>query len=1070
MLAKKYDEHSIEVKKGLEGVRARPGMYIGDSGIDGLHHLIWEIVDNSVDEHMEGHCNNINIKINNDGSLTVIDDGRGIPVGIHPKEGISSATVVFTVLHAGGKFDSSSYKTSGGLHGVGASVTNALSEWLEVEIKKEGKIYSQRFERGIPIDVLKEIGTYEGNKTGTKVTFKPDDLIFKETIVFEDERVYNRLRELSYLNKGLKLTFESEISGRKETYLAKNGLMDYMNEICTNKMYEPIEINRKYELDEKTMIDIDLILVHGSDFKGKTLSFANNIRTIEDGTHVIGTINGLTKSFMDKKDIFKIKDSDTLKGENFKDGLYSIITVKLSNPEFRGQVKGKLNNPEARTGTYNAVKEFMDDWIDHNEKVVKEIIKKAISAKKALDAMNRAYDLIERKSSLGDGFLLPGKLTDCQSKNPQECEILIVEGDSAGGCFSGETKIKTSDNKYKTILEMKNDFDNGIDNFIYTYNKTSNKIEIQKVLNCWETKITNDLVYVTLDNNEKVLCTSDHKFMLKNGDYKEANQLNEGDSLMPMYTFISTGKEKGLSHKVKGYEYVVNPNDTKSFLHVLADEYNLKNNLYKTLEEKNDYLVRHHIDFNKYNNNPTNIEKMYSKDHIKFHMECYEKTLGTPESKAKSKEMLQTEFVRNKIKKSMARPESKKLRSEIVSNLWKNNDYRNKFKENHHKLMRQKQIEDGINLGFKDYWAKEENKKAQSERVKEYYQVNIHKKEQLSILAKKQWENKDLLEWRKQKTKEQMSNKENIEKKLISESLKRISNSLDVLNKVGIDVYETIRKENPKKIYKIKTLIEKIKKFKNNEIINEKTLLESNLYIYNHKVLKVEKYIGEAIPVYDIEVPETHNFALGVGVFVHNSCKSARDRKTQAVLPLKGKPLNTHKNNLMKILQNEEIQSLIKALGCGYKENFDITKLRYHKIIILTDADVDGSHIKTLLLGYFYNFTPELIEKGHVYIGQPPLYYVNYKKNKIYLLNDEELENFKKKHGNVTIQRFKGLGEMNPEQLEETTLNVKSRILKQVTMDDREQVLEVMDMLLGDNLEARKEFITTNSKKADIDL
>lgn len=633
MLAKKYDEHSIEVKKGLEGVRARPGMYIGDSGIDGLHHLIWEIVDNSVDEHMEGHCNNINIKINNDGSLTVIDDGRGIPVGIHPKEGISSATVVFTVLHAGGKFDSSSYKTSGGLHGVGASVTNALSEWLEVEIKKEGKIYSQRFERGIPIDVLKEIGTYEGNKTGTKVTFKPDDLIFKETIVFEDERVYNRLRELSYLNKGLKLTFESEISGRKETYLAKNGLMDYMNEICTNKMYEPIEINRKYELDEKTMIDIDLILVHGSDFKGKTLSFANNIRTIEDGTHVIGTINGLTKSFMDKKDVFKIKDSDTLKGENFKDGLYSIITVKLSNPEFRGQVKGKLNNPEARTGTYNAVKEFMDDWIDHNEKVVKEIIKKAISAKKAVDAMNRAYDLIERKSSLGDGFLLPGKLTDCQSKNPQECEILIVEGDSAGG-----------------------------------------------------------------------------------------------------------------------------------------------------------------------------------------------------------------------------------------------------------------------------------------------------------------------------------------------------------------------------------------------------------------------------------------------------SCKSARDRRTQAVLPLKGKPLNTHKNNLMKILQNEEIQSLIKALGCGYKENFDITKLRYHKIIILTDADVDGSHIKTLLLGYFYNFTPELIEEGHVYIGQPPLYYVNYKKNKIYLLNDEELENFKKKHGNVTIQRFKGLGEMNPDQLEETTLNVKSRILKQVTMDDREQVLEVMDMLLGDNLEARKEFITTNSKKADIDL
>lgn len=633
MSEKKYDEHSIEVKEGLEAVRLRPGMYIGDSGIDGLHHLIWEIVDNSVDEHMEGYCNQIDLNINKDGSLTVIDNGRGIPTGIHPKEGISSATVVFTILHAGGKFDTKSYKTSGGLHGVGASVTNALSEWLELEIKREGKIFFQRFERGIPVEALKEIGTYEGNETGTKVTFKPDSLIFKETVDFEDDRVYNRLRELSYLNKGLKLTFNSEISGKNETYFAKNGLIDYMNEICTNKMYEPIQITRKYDVDENISLDIDLIMVHGTDFKGKTLSFANNIRTIEDGTHVIGTINGLTKSFMDKKDVFKIKEADELKGENFKDGLYSIITVKLSNPEFRGQVKGKLNNTEARTATYNAVKEFMDDWIDHNEKIVKEIIKKAISAKKALEAMNRAYELIERKSTLGDGFLLPGKLADCQSKNPIECELLIPEGDSAGG-----------------------------------------------------------------------------------------------------------------------------------------------------------------------------------------------------------------------------------------------------------------------------------------------------------------------------------------------------------------------------------------------------------------------------------------------------SCKSGRDRRTQAVLPLKGKPLNTHKNNISKVLQNDEIQSLIKALGCGYKDNFDITKLRYHKIIILTDADVDGSHIKTLLLGFFFNFTPELIENGHVYVGQPPLYYVNYKKQKIYLLNDEELENFKKKHGNVTVQRFKGLGEMNPDQLAETTLNVKTRILKQVTMENKEEVMNVMDMLLGENLEGRKDFIINNSNFANIDL
>jgi len=633
-MSQDYNESSIQIKEGLEAVRARPGMYIGDSGVDGLHHLIWEIADNSVDEHMEGHCSEINLSINADNSFTVIDNGRGIPVGIHPTEGISTATVVFTILHAGGKFDASSYKTSGGLHGVGASVTNALSEWLDLEIKRDGKIWFQRFEKGIPVEDIKEIGKCDPTANGTKVTFKPDPLIFKETTTFEDERVTQRLKEISFLNKGLKLTYNSEITDKKAKYFSKNGLNDYMKELCPHPLYDPIHIANEYKINKDTNVTVDIVMVHGADFKGNTMSFANNIRTTEHGTHVIGSINGFTKALMDKKDLFKIKDVDKIKGENFKDGLYSIITIKLSDPEFRGQTKGKLNNQEARSSTYNSVKEYMEEWIDRNEKTVKEIFKKAIYAKKAQEAMDRAYELVERKSQLGDGFMLPGKLSDCQSKNPQECEILIVEGDSAGG-----------------------------------------------------------------------------------------------------------------------------------------------------------------------------------------------------------------------------------------------------------------------------------------------------------------------------------------------------------------------------------------------------------------------------------------------------SAKQARNRRTQAVLPLKGKPLNAHKNHPAKTLKNEEIQSMIKAMGCGYKDNIDLEKLRYHKIIIMTDADVDGSHIQTLLLGFFYNYFPELIEAGHLYIAQPPLYFAMIRKVKHYIASEEELVEFKRKNPTIGhIQRFKGLGEMNPEQLEETTMDPAKRTLVQVTIDNKEEIMIILDMLLGEDLAGRREFISSNSHIANIDL
>lgn len=1049
-MSNEYNESSIEVKEGLEAVRARPGMYIGDSGIDGLHHLIWEIGDNSVDEHMEGHCSEINFKINSNGSFTVIDNGRGIPVGIHPTEGISTATVIFTILHAGGKFDGSSYKTSGGLHGVGASVTNALSEYLEVEIKRDGKVWFQRFEKGKPVADLKSIGDCDSKETSTKVTFKPDASIFKETTTFEDERVTNRLKEISYLNKGLKLTFESELSDKKKTFFSKNGLVDYMKEICPTPIYTPIQIETDYKVGDQ-IVQVNAIMAHGTDFKNHTISFANNIITTEGGTHVIGSINGFTKSLMDKKDLLKVKDGDKVKAENFKDGLYSIITVKLGEPEFRGQTKGKLNNQEARTATYNAVKEHMEEWIDRNEKIVKEIIKKAVYAKKAQEAMSRAYDLIERKSQLGDGFMLPGKLSDCQSKNPKECELFLIEGDSAGGCFFPTQGVLLADGRTLEIAKLAKEFDNGVDNFIYTFNKKTKLIELQKIVNCWETKRVKNGIRITLDNGEVIESTTNHRFMLKNDSYLEAKDLSIGQSLKPLYTKKSIKGEN--KHMITGYEYVVQENGSLDYTHHLADNYN-------QLKEKQLFesrYSRHHIDFNKSNNNPSNLTRMDYIEHIKYHQEHCSKTLHTPE-------------VRARVKETMATPESKSKRSQISKDQW-TEEYKENFGNAHNKKNRQDQIANGINLGFGDYWEKDENKESQSKRVKQNFIDNPNRKFEMSEVSKKQWDNKELLAWRSEQTRIQMSNPENIEQANISRTKTRIEKSLSLLNSCGFEKYEESRLKNTKLVFTMDSLISKINLNLDSNISSKEDLELSNHYTYNHKIAKIEFFDCEETPVYDIEVPKTHNFALAAGIFVHNSAKQARNRRTQAVLPLKGKPLNAHKNSSAKTLSNEEVQSIIKGLGSGYKENSDLEKLRYHKVIIMTDADVDGSHIQTLLLGYFFNYHEPLIEAGHLYVAQPPLYYANVRKVKHYIASDNDLVEFKKNNPSVqNIQRFKGLGEMNPEQLEETTMDPEKRILKQVTIDNKEEIMGILDMLLGDDLEGRREFIYENSQFANIDL
>lgn len=623
---KKYDASQIQVLEGLEAVRKRPGMYIGSTGVSGLHHLVYEIVDNSIDEAMQGFCKNINVFIHEDNSITVIDDGRGIPVGMHPKMNKPAVEVVYTVLHAGGKFGGGSYKVSGGLHGVGASVVNALSEWLEVEVKSDGKLYRQRYERGKTATPLEIIGTSKG--TGTKVTFKPDYQMF-EVLEYDYDTIAQRLRELAFLNKGIKITLKDERSGKEDIFHYEGGLKEFVKYLNRNKEVihpEPVYIEG---IKEDTVVEI--AMQYNDGYNEGIFSFANNIDTPEGGTHVIGYKTALTRVINDYgKRYGFLKDNDkNLSGEDTREGLTCVISVKIPNPQFEGQTKQKLGNTEVRSIVDNVVGDKFSAFMEENPQFAKMIMDKCLMASRAREAARKAREITRRKSVL-ESTSLPGKLADCSEKDAKLCEIFLVEGDSAGG-----------------------------------------------------------------------------------------------------------------------------------------------------------------------------------------------------------------------------------------------------------------------------------------------------------------------------------------------------------------------------------------------------------------------------------------------------SAKQGRDRKFQAILPLRGKIMNVEKQRLDKVLAYQEIRSMITAFGAGIDEEFDISKIRYDRIVLMTDADVDGAHIRTLILTFFFRYMRPLIEDGHVYIAQPPLYKVSKNKKDHYVYTDKELETKLDEVGrdNASIQRYKGLGEMNPEQLWDTTMNPSTRTMLRVNIEDAVHADELFTLLMGDKVEPRRDFITENAKK-----
>jgi DNA gyrase subunit B len=649
--AGEYTAKSITKLEGREAVRTRPAMYIGSTSEMGLHHLVYEIVDNCIDEALAGYCDRVDATIHIDNSITVIDNGRGIPVDIHPKEKISAAELVLTELHAGGKFDSNAYKVSGGLHGVGLSVVNFLSEWLRVEIWRDGATYEQEYIRGIAQERLKQTG--KTRRRGTKIAFKPDSQIFEVT-EFNFDTLSQRLREKAFLNSGIRIMITDERTEKSHEFFYKGGIAEFVKLFNKNKTVlhsQPIHFEKTASGDDT--LSIEIALQYNDGYSEIVHSFANNINTVDGGTHLTGFRAALTRTinnYAKSAGLFK-KDDEKLAPEDVREGLVAVISVKLPQPQFEGQTKGKLNS-DVKGQVEAFVNERLGQHFEENPSVARKIIAKALEAARAREAARKARDLTRRKGAL-DSLSLPGKLADCSEKDPKLCELFIVEGDSAGGCFSGDTKVALADGRALSFEDLIAEQAEGKENFCYTIRKDG-KIGLERIINARRTKTDAEVIRVTLDNQEAIICTPDHLFMLRDGSYKTAAALGTDDSLMP---------------------------------------------------------------------------------------------------------------------------------------------------------------------------------------------------------------------WRG------------------SETLRR----------------------------------------------------QAAAY-HNHRVIAIER-LEERIDVYDLEVPSTHNFALASGIFVHNSAKQGRDRRTQAILPLKGKILNVEKSRYDKMLSHSEIAAMITALGTGIgKNDFDLSKLRYDRIVLLSVA------------------------------------------------------------------------------------------------------------------------------------
>jgi DNA gyrase subunit B len=944
-------------------------------------------------------------------------------------------------------------------------VVNALSDWLEVEVRRGGRRYHQRFQRGIKTTELEDLGTAKG--TGTRVSFHPDGEIFTET-EFNLDTLSNRLREMAFLNKGLRIVLVDERPDEpvREVYEYEGGLAEYVEYLRGSR--KPLHEKIIYFEAEKPEAEIELAMQYDEGFSENTHTFVNNINTHEGGSHLTGLKAALTRTINDyarRNNIFK-KD-ESLSGDDVREGLTCVLSVKVMEPQFEGQTKTKLGNSEVRGAVEVAVNEHLTIFLDENPKAAKAIIEKSLQAARAREAARKARDLARKKSAL-EGGVLPGKLADCSLSEPSMCEIYLVEGDSAGGCFSGDTRVALADGRTPTFLELVAEDEAGKENYCYTI-RQNGTIGLERILHPRVTKRGVPVVRVVLDNDETITCTPDHRFMLRDGTYRRADELQADDSLMPLYRKRSDMAEPGIA--IDGYEMVWDPrSESWLFTHVLADWYNRWKKVYSVSDGEH----CHHRDFNKRNNDPSNIVRMPAEEHLELHRTHLEMTLHRPDVIERGRRLRRSPAFREKMSRRMMEPETRRVLSEQAKQQWEDPEYRTFMGQQWREFFDsnedyRKEVLERLDRGQRDYWANAAFRKERSEAVRRFFEENPDAREALSKKAKKQWKDETLRAWRADKTSEQWTPEFRAKR---AEALNRTyyRKTISALklfdSDEGVDLVryrEARRASGDTSVLTFQTFCERY--FDEDEA----RALEAVRH-YNHKVVRVEA-LAETMDVCDLEVPGTHNFALASGVFVHNSAKMGRDRQYQAILPLKGKILNTERARIDKILSNDEIRAMITAIGAGIRDDFEIKNARYHKIIVMTDADVDGAHIRTLLLTFFFRQMPELIEAGYIYIAQPPLYRLHKGKQEFYAYNEEERAEYTKRLGGkdgdnkgIGLQRYKGLGEMNPDQLWKTTMDPESRTLLRVQIEDGAIASQLFDRLMGDDVEPRREFIEKNAK------
>ncbi len=1078
--AEQREDH-IRKLDPIAHIRLRPGMYVGGTDVRALHHLIYEVVDNAIDEALAGRCDHIMITLQDDNVVTVADNGGGIPVGIHKTEGISTLEMVMTQVGTGGKFDDQAYKVSGGLHGVGLSAVNALSAWFKAEIYRDSHLWEQTYEAGKPTsDVVKVRKLEPDEGTGTVQTFIPDYTIM-DANEFEYDRLEKRFREMAFVTRKVTITLRDERVkpvAKETTFYFEGGLNSFVRYINRNRreLHAPIHAERDVETAPENKkpitVGVELAFQYTDSSTVTELAFANTIGTPDGGSHLTGMRSAITSvinRYARKANLLKEKEAN-FSGNDTLEGLTAIVSIKHPDPQFESQTKVKLMNPEVQGAVSQVLSEAFAEFLEVNPREARRIVEKCMTSKRAREAAKKARDLVRSGPSLLESSTLPGKLADC-STHGADAEIYIVEGDSAGGCFSGDTQIALADGRNLSFEDLVREQQSGKQHYCYTI-RHDGKIGLEKVINARITKRNAKVIRLILDNGEVITCTPDHRFLLRDGSYKQAAELSPHDSLMPLYRQLSDKKEPGIT--IDGYEMVWDTKtDTWLFTHVLADWYNRWQGVYSV--DDGDHC--HHKDFNKLNNNPPNIERMPSEEHLELHRQHISSTLHRPDVIDKCRTIRQSEAFRKNMSQRMRQPETREILSKQAQEQWENETYKAYMKEKWLEFYESNpdyQAENNRQLyeAQMDYWSQPENREKQAQRVREYFAQNPEAREQASQKAIIQWEDEDLRQWRSDKTREQWTaefrtkRKAALDRTYYQKTITALKQIELQHGELDLEAYRNFRiKTGDKTLLRFDTFCDRY--FAGNTNHAQKAIEN-----YNHRIVAIER-MSERIDVYDVEVPHTHNFALSSGVFVHNSAKQGRDRHFQAILPLRGKILNTERARLDKVLDNNEIKAMISALGTGISEDFNVEKLRYGRVIIMTDADVDGSHIRTLLLTFFFRHMQSLIQDGHLYIAQPPIYRLQHGKNVEYVypsagLSEGELLNKALKKfkdpDKIRVGRYKGLGEMNPDQLWDTTMDPATRTLLQVTIDDAAEADRVFDMLMGSSVPPRKRFIQTHAK------